>query len=301
MWDRKELKQRGMAAFKANYWRTVLVCFLLSFFVLGGSASIGGARKNLNITHVYNTPDVQSSQSGEITVNGTSYGSVADALEALDDLDFDDLELDELMSAGSQAFDSDSETGAAILAVVGAVIVLVVAIVLLLSSVLKIFVLNPLEAGCRNFLLRNATGESDLGDIGFGFTPDYWRNVKTLFLRDLFRFLWGLLLIVPGIIASYRYRMAIYLLIDHPEMSTVQCMRESARMMKGHKTELFVLDLSFIGWVLLAGIPGIGTVLQLWTIPYMNLVFCLYYEMLRGAPVLYGAVDSDDDNSYDSL
>ena len=65
--------------------------------------------------------------------------------------------------------------------------------------------------------------------------------------------------------------------------------------------ELFVLDLSFIGWVLLTGIPGIGTVLQLWTIPYMNLVFCLYYECLRGAPVLYGAADSDDDNSYDPL
>lgn len=254
MWDRKELKQRGMAAFKANYWRTVLVCVLLSFFVLGGSASVGGARRSLNITHVYNTPSVQSSQSGEITVNGTSYGSVTDALEALDDLDFDDLELDELLSAGSQAFDSDSETGAAILAVVGAVIVLVVAIVLLLSSVLKIFVLNPLEAGCRNFLLRNATGESDLGDIGFGFTPDYWRNVKTLFLRDLFRFLWGLLLIVPGIIKRYSYRMAPYILADRPELSGTEVLTLSRQMMNGHKWKTFVLDLSFLGWNILSAL-----------------------------------------------
>ena len=254
MWDRKELKQRGMAAFKANYWRTVLVCFLLSFFVLGGSASVGGARRSLNITHVYNTPSVQSSQSGEITVNGTSYGSVADALEALDDLDFDDLELDEFMSAGSQAFDSDSETGAAILAVVGAVIVLVVAIVLLFSSVLKIFVLNPLEAGCQNFLLRNATGESDLGDIGFGFTPDYWRNVKTLFLRDLFRFLWGLLLIVPGIIKRYSYRMAPYILADRPELSGTEVLTLSRQMMNGHKWKTFVLDLSFLGWNILSAL-----------------------------------------------
>ena len=101
MWDRKQVKATGKAAFKANYWRTVLVCVLLSFFVLGGSASVGGARRSLNITHVYNTPSVQSSQSGEITVNGTSYGSVTDALEALDDLDFDDLELDELVAASS--------------------------------------------------------------------------------------------------------------------------------------------------------------------------------------------------------
>ena len=280
MWDRKELKQRGMAAFKANYWRTVLVCFLLSFFVLGGSASVGGARRSLNITHVYNTPSVQSSQSGEITVNGTSYGSVTDALEALDDLDFDDLELDELLSAGSQAFDSDSETGAAILAVVGAVIVLVVAIVLLLSSVLKIFVLNPLEAGCRNFLLRNATGESDLGDIGFGFTPDYWRNVKTLFLRDLFRFLWGLLLIVPGIIKRYSYRMAPYILADRPELSGTEVLTLSRQMMNGHKWKTFVLDLSFLGWNILSALT-FGLLGVFYVNPYRQCTNAELYRELK--------------------
>ncbi len=280
MWDRKELKQRGMAAFKANYWRTVLVCVLLSFFVLGGSASVGGARRSLNITHVYNTPSVQSSQSGEITVNGTSYGSVTDALEALDDLDFDDLELDELLSAGSQAFDSDSETGAAILAVVGAVIVLVVAIVLLLSSVLKIFVLNPLEAGCRNFLLRNATGESDLGDIGFGFTPDYWRNVKTLFLRDLFRFLWGLLLIVPGIIKRYSYRMAPYILADRPELSGTEVLTLSRQMMNGHKWKTFVLDLSFLGWNILSALT-FGLLGVFYVNPYRQCTNAELYRELK--------------------
>ena len=282
MWDRKELKQRGMAAFKANYWRTVLVCFLLSFFVLGGSASIGGARRSLNITHVYNTPGVQSSQSGEITVNGTSYGSVTDALKALDDLDFDDLELDELLPAGSQAFDSDSETGAAILAVVGAVIVLVVAIVLLLSSVLKIFVLNPLEAGCRNFLLRNATGESDLGDIGFGFTPDYWRNVKTLFLRDLFRFLWGLLLIVPGIIKCYSYRMAPYILADRPELSGTEVLTLSRQMMNGHKWKTFVLDLSFLGWNILSALT-FGLLGVFYVNPYRQCTNAELYRELKNS------------------
>ncbi len=282
MWDRKELKQRGMAAFKANYWRTVLVCFLLSFFVLGGSASVGGARRSLNITHVYNTPSVQSSQSGEITVNGTSYGSVADALEALDDLDFDDLELDEFMSAGSQAFDSDSETGAAILAVVGAVIVLVVAIVLLFSSVLKIFVLNPLEAGCRNFLLRNATGESDLGNIGFGFTPDYWRNVKTLFLRDLFRFLWGLLLIVPGIIKRYSYRMAPYILADRPELSGTEVLTLSRQMMNGHKWKTFVLDLSFLGWNILSALT-FGLLGVFYVNPYRQCTNAELYRELKNS------------------
>ncbi len=279
MWDRKELKQRGMAAFKANYWRTVLVCFLLSFFVLGGSASIGGARKSLNITQYNNTPGVQSSQSGELTVNGKSYGSVTDALDELDDLDLDSLELDELFSGSIQAFDSDSETGAAILAVAGVVIVIVVAIVLLFSSVIKIFVLNPLEAGCRNFLLRNAAGESDLGDIGFGFTPDYWRNVKTLFLRDLFRFLWGLLLIVPGIIKRYSYRMAPYILADRPELSGTEVLTLSRQMMNGHKWRTFVLDLSFIGWNILSALT-FGLLGLFYVNPYRQCTNAeLYWEL----------------------
>ncbi len=282
MWNRKELKQRGMAAFKANYWRTVLVCFLLSFFVLGGSASIGGVRKNLNITHVYNTPGVQSSQSGELTVNGKSYGSVTDALEELDDLDFDSLELDELFSGSSQTFDSDSEAGAAILAVAGAVIVLVAAIILLLSSVLKVFVLNPLEAGCRNFLLRNATGESDFGDIGFGFTPDYWRNVKTLFLRDLFRFLWGLLLIVPGIIKRYSYRMVPYILADHPELSGKDVLTLSRQMMDGHKWRTFVLDLSFLGWNILSALT-FGLLGIFYVNPYRQCTNAELYRELKNS------------------
>ena len=283
MWDRKELKQRGMAAFKANYWRTVLVCFLLSFFVLGGSASIGGARRSLNITHVYNTPGTQNMQIGELTVNGKSYGSVADALEALDDLDLDELDdLDDLFAGGTQIFESDSETGAAILAIAGAIVVLVVAVILLFAGVLKIFVLNPLEAGCRNFLLRNATGESDLGDIGFGFTPDYWRNVKTLFLRDLFRFLWGLLLIVPGIIKRYSYRMAPYILADRPELSGTEVLTLSRQMMDGHKWKTFVLDLSFLGWNILSALT-FGLLGVFYVNPYRQCTDAELYRELKNS------------------
>ena len=281
MWDRKELKRRGMAAFKANYWRTVLVCFLLSFFVMGGSAAIG-ARKTLNINHTYNAPSVQSGQSGGLTVNGKSYGSVESALEALDDLDLDDLDLDDLFSGSAQAFEADSGTGAAILAVVGAVVFLIIAIALLLRGVLKIFVLNPLEAGCRNFLLRNATGESDLGDIGFGFTPDYWRNVKTLFLRDLFRFLWGLLLIVPGIIKSYSYRMAPYILADRPELSGTEVLTLSRQMMDGHKWKTFVLDLSFIGWRILSALT-LGMLGLFYVNPYRQCTNAELYRELKNS------------------
>ena len=104
-------------------------------------------------------------------------------------------------------------------------------------------------------------------------------------LEGLFIFLWSLLFIFPGIIAAYRYRMAKFLLLDHPEMGVTECISVSKQMMSGHKWECFVLDLSFIGWWLLAAIPYIGYAVSIWTTPYINTTYVLYYMALAGKPV----------------
>lgn len=114
---------------------------------------------------------------------------------------------------------------------------------------------------------------------GFGM---FWRFIALNILEAIFVSLWSLLFVFPGIVASYRYRMAIYLLIDHPEMSPMQCIRESKRMMDGHKTELFVLDLSFIGWSIVCNIPFVGYAAMVWVIPYMQTVYAMYYDTLHG-------------------
>lgn len=112
----------------------------------------------------------------------------------------------------------------------------------------------------------------------------FWRVILLDILTGIFVFLWSLLLIVPGIIAAYRYRQAIYLLIDHPEMSVMDCIRESKRMMAGHKWELFVLDFSFIGWIILSNLVMIGWLVSIYTTPYFGLTYALYYEALCGRP-----------------
>ncbi len=96
-------------------------------------------------------------------------------------------------------------------------------------------------------------------------------------LTGIFTALWSLLFIIPGIIAAYRYRQALYLLLDHPEMGIMECIRESKRLMVGHKAELFILDLSFIGWALLSIIPFVSV----YTLPYTESTYALYYSMLR--------------------
>ena len=62
--------------------------------------------------------------------------------------------------------------------------------------------------------------------------------------------LWSLLLVFPGIIAAYRYRLAWYLKSERPDMTARECVAESSRLMKGRKWKAFCLDCSFIWWVL---------------------------------------------------
>lgn len=69
-------------------------------------------------------------------------------------------------------------------------------------------------------------------------------------------FLWSLLLVIPGIIAAFRYSQCFYLRVDHPEWTASQCINESKRLMNGNKGKFFCLQLSFIGWYILANIPG---------------------------------------------
>jgi uncharacterized membrane protein len=80
---------------------------------------------------------------------------------------------------------------------------------------------------------------------------------KALGLRlfmALFIILWSLLLVIPGIIAAYRYAMAPYLMSENPDLGIREAVNISKQMMSGHKGRLFCLDLSFIGWYLLASL-----------------------------------------------
>ncbi|MBD3922009.1 DUF975 family protein [Paenibacillus sp. PR3] len=95
----------------------------------------------------------------------------------------------------------------------------------------------------------------------------------------IFTVLWTLLLIIPGIIATFRYSMAYYILADNPGMSPLEAIRRSKQMMAGNKWRMFVLQLTFIGWMLLC-IPtfGIG---YLWLGPYMAVTTAHLYDELK--------------------
>ena len=95
------------------------------------------------------------------------------------------------------------------------------------------------------------------------------------------------LLVIPGIILSFAYRQALYILVDDPEKGIRQCLRESRMMMRGHKWELFVLDLSFIGWKLLSAITMLANI---WVAPYTETVYFEYYEHVAGKNLAFSVV-----------
>ena len=133
---------------------------------------------------------------------------------------------------------------------------------------------------CHVFLqmVRSQKTKPEISDLFTG--SDQFLSLLILYcLQALFTFLWTLLFIVPGIIKSYAYSMAFYIKHDHPEYDWKKCLDESQRYMMGHKWQLFCLDFSFIGWILLGSCCcGLG---MLWVTPYQQLAHTNFYENLK--------------------
>lgn len=129
------------------------------------------------------------------------------------------------------------------------------------------------------FLDSVRTGEScHIGQLLDGFR-EYGRVFGTIVLMYVYVFLWTLLLIVPGIIKGYSYAMTMYIMRDNPEMKYNAAIERSMAMMRGHKFDLFYLQLTFIGWGLLSLLTlGIGF---LWLGPYVQTATAHFYEDVK--------------------
>lgn len=108
---------------------------------------------------------------------------------------------------------------------------------------------------------------------------DWERIGITMILSALYILLWLLLLIVPGIIKSLAYSMTPYILKDDLQIKENEALKKSEQMMEGHKMQLFLLQLSFIGWAILCIFTlGIGF---FFLIPYMDTAIAHFYEDVK--------------------
>lgn len=142
---------------------------------------------------------------------------------------------------------------------------------------LKIFVGSLLEVGGKRFFVLNKTENPTVGTIFDAFRSGHYVNiVLAMFLKELFTSLWTLLFVIPGIVKHYEYLMIPYILAENPGMDRKEAFRISKRMMDGQKMETFILDLSFIGWILLSAITcGIAGIF--YVNPYREATFAELY------------------------
>ena len=153
---------------------------------------------------------------------------------------------------------------------------------IIVSSILvRIILSNALEAGGCLFFKNNVEeGPAKLSLIREGF-DDYAHVFVTLLLRDVFVFLWLCLGIFPGVVKYYSYQMVPYIVKEYPELSEVEVITLSRRMMDGNKWRTFLLDLTFLGWIF-AGTVTFGIVSVLWTLPYYENTRAALYLELKG-------------------
>lgn len=137
-------------------------------------------------------------------------------------------------------------------------------------SVVSVF----LEFGYKSVMLLRVRRKAVTGrDLRAGFRM-FGRVLCLAVLTAVYITLWSCLFLLPGLVAAYRYRLAPYVLCDHPELSASQALRESTRLTRGRKLTLFRLDLSFWYYYIpvfiasmLSGVDTVALICELYGIP----------------------------------
>ena len=273
MWTRKELKTKGKAAFKANFWRCVLVALIVG--LIGGAAGGAAGRAGGHVT-VNNAPQIvqddttvtQEFLDGAITMN----------------VNGDPKEVEQFMTEFNNLINDirSEEGGEEVVKAIGIMLAGILLTLFAVGFVISILLLNPLRVGCNRFFAENSAAPAELSELGYGFKSGYGRVVGTMLRADIYLILWSMLFIIPGIIKGYSYRMVPYILAEEPELSGKDAITRSRQMMNGNKWKTFVLDLSWILWIFF-GVITLGIGMVFYVAPYMEAINAeLYHALKRG-------------------
>ena len=240
--ETESLRARDYRAMARNalrgFW-TIAVIVTLIAAILGGTSSAGTFSGNVNVDTEYR----------EYTVG----------------FDTDYQPLEQLVQQAMQFYETHPwiKTVTAILGVL---------------AMVQFVIGGPVMLGYNRFKLHLLDGQeaqfSDLFSCFGQFIEALWMRIR-IFLQT---FAWALLLIIPGIVAAYRYALVPYLMAEHPDMTTSEAFRHSKALMQGRKWRLFCLHLSFIGWWIVAALTlGIAS---LWINPYQQMAETAFYRSI---------------------
>ena len=276
MWIRSELKQRAKENLKRYRRSAILACLILLVLQMlagtGNSNSSATSSSNSTYNYMYNE-DIYDNQEED---SGAAYGLYTDdsflsgiANDSEGALNY--LEEYAMNESGLGMFSSILTTELVFMGILLAI----------LRVILNFVIINPVIVGHASFFYKNRYEKTSVGELAFAFNrEELFPVVKTMFLRDLYVTLWTLLLIIPGIVKNYAYRMVPFILSEYPQMSAKEALRLSDEMTRGHKAKMFILDLSFFGWYLLGAITfGLSDIV--FTTPYVYATEAELYHVLK--------------------
>lgn len=259
MWNRFDLKEYARGRLNTNYWRMVLAAFIVGLLSNGG---------NTAARFKFNPSDLKEFYTWRLKNDYNAYGmgySYGGGYGSLRDI-FGDL----------FGFGSSHEAGRISWSILF-IVLIVMLIAFVIAGSITIFLKNPLKVGGCRFFMENHSTDAKIEAFGCAFKFGYKNVVIGMLMMDMYIFLWSLLLIIPGIVKAYEYRMVPYLLADNPNMPYRDALETSSRMMEGNKWDAFVLDLSFIGW----------NILSVLTFGLLGIFYVNPYQMQTGAELYF--------------
>ncbi len=262
MWTRTELKDRAKAQMRGRYWTYLgvsLIPFLVSFIV------------NIPISVIYEILLFIFTFGG--IIGGTVPGGFFDRLTEANPQTFQDF-LNVL---------NQSDIGSLL-----ASFLIPYLFMFICTILISILIMKPLQVGIMRWYIR--AREDRTIKTNLCFTPfrrhSYGATTAAMLYYSVWIFLWSLLLYIPAVFRFYAYRMTPFILADNPRIGARRALRLSIDMTKGHRLDLFVLDLSFAGWFLLGNIAcGIGL---FGVVPYYYAVYAEVYDAIKREAVEKG-------------
>lgn len=250
MWTRREIKAGAKEFLRKNYIQAFIVCLIVSLLT-------GSFYRN----RVYDHRNMGWNQHHELNQGARDY-------------------LDDGYDQGIRSFASYNFPKVLRISILPMIFLGFGLVSMVLGLLIKFFILNVLEVGQASFFLEGLESRVEVSRILAVFSQDnYLQVVLTQFLKNIYIFLWSLLFFIPGIVKHYEYKMIPYILAENTSIDKDQAFYLSRQMTYGHKLDMFILDLSFIGWYILGSLAlGLG---HLFVNPYVEASYANLYDRLK--------------------
>lgn len=171
----------------------------------------------------------------------------------------------------------------------------------LVSIALALLVVNVISMGTMTWFHRSIKTEGlKMEEMFWTFKEDYGGNVLMMFLISLYTALWSMLFVIPGIVKGYSYSLAMYIKSENPNIPASKAIELSTRMTNGHKMDLFVLDMSFIGWGILSAFT-LNILGILYVMPYQYASKAFAYEEIKEEALANQIVSESELYGYANL